>query len=73
MGGFLGSALPLLAPPGATASPRQVSIDAGLGARPIVAVERSGRKVVVELGAAGGELRLKADEDLVGQKFEAFD
>ena len=39
----------------------------GFRARPVVAVERAGRHVVIELRAIGGELRLKSVEDLLGQ------
>ena len=39
----------------------------GFRAGPVVAIERSGRQVVVELRAVGGELRLQAVEHFLGQ------
>ena len=39
----------------------------GFRTRPVIAIERSSRQIVIELGSAGGELRLKSVKNLLGQ------
>ena len=45
----------------------QITASRRFGAGAVVTVERSRRYIVIELGAAGGELRLKVIEDRFGQ------